>query len=49
MQVSEVASGGSCVCEEGGNRVKGNVLDHTLMVASFIVHVYSASIDDHSV
>ena len=28
-------------CEEGGNRVRGNVLDHTLMVASFIVQMYT--------
>ena len=28
MQVSEVASGVCCV--EGGNRVRGSVLDHTL-------------------
>ena len=28
MQVSEVASG--VRCEEGGNRVRGSVLDHTL-------------------
>ena len=34
VQVSDVASGVTCVCEEGGNRVRGNVFD--LMVASFI-------------
>ena len=36
VQVSDVASGVTCVCEDGGNRVRGNVFDHALMVASFI-------------
>ena len=30
MQVSDVASGVCVCCEEGGNRVRGSVLDHSL-------------------